>query len=153
MINLPMSVTATTDAAKLTVLLHNCCLHMGISIIVNQELWASCKNCWVNCTVTQEQNMKRFLSGLKIGRWTHNKKLKIKSLNQKTIICAFILYVWRKRVFSQILCCWKLINLNVRIKSPWVINNSKHKAILDRSFFNCACNFHSHSGALTLEDN
>lgn len=50
-INLPMSVTATTDAAKLTVLLHNCCLHMGISIILNQKLWASRKNCWVNWTV------------------------------------------------------------------------------------------------------
>lgn len=97
--------------------------------------------------------MKRFLFGLKIGRWTHNKKLKIKSLNQKTIIFAFILYMWWKRVFSQILCCRKLTNLNARIKSPWLINNSKYKAILDRCFFNCACNFHSHSGALALEDN
>lgn len=95
--------------------------------------------------------MKIFLSGLKIGKWTHTKKLKIESLNQNTIICAFILYVWWTRIFSLILCCWKLTN--VRIKSPWLINNSKYKAILDRCFFNCACNFHSHSGAVTGEDN
>lgn len=46
-----MSVTATTDAAKLTVLLYNFCLHIGISIILNLKLWAPCKNYWVNWTV------------------------------------------------------------------------------------------------------
>lgn len=97
--------------------------------------------------------MKIFLSGLKICRWIHNKKLKIENLNQKTIICAFILYMWRKWVFSQILCCWKLTSLYVRIKSPWLITSSKYKAILDRCFCNCAGNLHSQPGALTPEDN
>lgn len=90
-----MSVTATTDAAKLTVLLHNCCLHTGISIILNLKVWAPSENYWVNwtvllCSKTQNRQMNQY-----------QKAKDKKSKTKYYYLCIYIVCVMKESLQSN----------------------------------------------------
>lgn len=98
----------------LAVLLHNCWLCIGVSIIPNQKTWVQPKNYWVNWPVLSRSITWGvwFLSVLKIGS---NKKLKIKVLNTKNFyLCIYIARVLKESLV-KILCCCKLTNLTSKL--------------------------------------